>query len=92
VEEGGVRAVLAVLALLAALSLVAWRQSRALEALAALDVVRRERVLAEAERAGLDSRIQFLESRGRVVPDARARLGMHLPDATEIVILAGDQL
>lgn len=81
---------LAVAALLAALSLVAWRQSRALEALADLEHVRREISLVEAERADLLRRIQYLESRQRVVPAARAQLGMHTPDASEMVILSGD--
>jgi cell division protein FtsL len=84
-----VKAALVVLCMLAALSLVAWRQSRALEALAELDRVRRDRVLAHAEMTALQSRIQYLESRGRVVPEARARLRMRTPDATEIVILPG---
>ncbi len=86
---GATRAALAVAALLASLSLVAWRQARALEALAALDGVRQARVLAVAEKAELERRIQYLESRGRVVPAARSRLGMHTPDASEMVILPG---
>lgn len=81
---------LAVAALLAALSLVAWRQSRALEALAELDHVRRETALVMAERLELQRRIRHLESRPRVVSEARERLGMHTPDASEIVILSGE--
>lgn len=81
-------AALAVAALLGALSLVAWRQARAREALASLDGIRRERSLGLAERAELLGRIRHLESRARVVPESRERLGMRLPDATEIVILA----
>jgi len=86
------RLIVAVVALLAALSLITWRQSRALEALAELDQVRRERALAESERAALHRRIQGLESRSRVVPEARRRLGMHTPDVTEIVILPGEAM
>jgi cell division protein FtsL len=90
-EEGRVRIALATLALVSSLILVAWRQSRALEALAALDAVRRERSLAEAEHAALGRRIEHLESRVRVVPEARARLGMHLPDvSSELRILVGE--
>lgn len=81
---------LAVAILLASLSLVTWRQSRAYEANEALDGVRRARSLAEAERSELIRRIQYLESRGRVVPDARRRLGMHSPGASEIVLLPGE--
>jgi cell division protein FtsL len=81
---------LASAALLAALSLVAWRQTRAVEALAELDRVRRETSLVMAERSELVRRVQVLESRGRVVPEARARLGMHTPDASQVVILFGE--
>lgn len=77
----------AVAVLLASLSLVAWRQGRALEVLAGLDRIRSERTLAEAEKAELERRIEYLESRGRVVPEARERLGMHTPESSEIVIL-----
>lgn len=81
---------LAVAALLAALSLVAWRQTRAIEGLAELERVRRETSLVLAERAELVRRVQHLESRGRVVPEARARLGMRTPDASQMVILFGE--
>lgn len=87
---GVVLTALAVAALLAALSLVTWRQARALEALQALDAIERELSLVEAERAGLHRRIQTLESRGRVVPAARDRLGMRTPSAGEIILLEGD--
>ena len=85
------RVVLAVAALLASLSLVAWRQARALTALEVLDDLRREVTLGEAERADLDRRIQFLESRGRVVSEAAVTLGMRKADAGEIVILSGEE-
>lgn len=80
---------LAVAALLAALSLVVWRQSRALEALAALDAVDREHSLAVAELSDLERNVEYLESRGRVVPAARERLNMRPPDAAEIELLSG---
>lgn len=78
---------LAVTLLLAALSLVTWRQARAYESLAELDRLRRAVSLEEAERAELERRIQHLESRARVVREARERLGMRTPSAEEIVIL-----
>ena len=84
-----VRAVVGVVVLVGALGTVTWRQSRAFEALARLDEVRSETSLAVAERVDLERRIQWLESRARVVPAARARLDMHTPDASELVILAG---
>lgn len=84
---GTTRVGLALAVLLASLSLVAWRQARALEALQDLDRVRRDISLAEAERAEVNRRIQYLESRGRVVPEARDRLGMHVPMGEERVLL-----
>jgi cell division protein FtsB len=82
---------LATAMLLASLSLVAWRQARAMEALAALEESRIERTLGLAEREELESRIRVLESRGRVVPEARARLGMRMPEASEIVFLTANE-
>ncbi len=75
--------------LLASLSLVTWRQSRAFEALAALDEVQRESSLARSEQTELERRIQRLESRTRVSTIAAERLGMHQPDASEMVLLSG---
>lgn len=89
--SGPTRVALAVAVFLASLSVVAWRQSRALETLETLDRTRREVELARAERAELLRRTRHLESRGRVVPEARSRLDMHLPDASEIVYLAGEE-
>lgn len=84
-----IRAVLAVVVLLGSLGLVTWRQSRAFETLARLDEIRTRTSLSVAERVELDRRIQWLESRARVVPAARDRLGMHTPAASELVILPG---
>ena len=88
--SGTSRVALAVAALLASLSLVAWRQSRALETLAELDRVRREKTLASVEVEELRARIHHLESRSRMVPVARERLGMKMPDASQIVYLPGE--
>jgi cell division protein FtsL len=98
VEEGGVKsasvrlgqAAVAAVALLGALGLVVWRQGRAREGLAELDLARREKGLLVAERAELERQIQRLESRARVVPEARRLLGMRTPEAAEIVILPGE--
>lgn len=84
---GGLRVSVAVVTLLGSLSLVTWRQSRALEALARLDELQRQTSLAEAERVELVRAIQALESRVRVVPAARDRLGMHLAATEEMVFL-----
>lgn len=86
-HSGTIRLAFAFAALLGSLTLVIWRQSRALETLRTIDQLRSARVLAEAERSELLRSIQTLESRGRVVADAQTRLGMHVPSATEIVIL-----
>jgi len=77
-----------IVAVLLSLSLVTWRQSRAREAMAELDGLRREISLVQAERAAFERRIQSLESRGHVVPAARERLGMRTPGAANIVLLA----
>ena len=73
--------------LLGSLGLVTWRQSRALETLAQLDEVRRRSAVATAQVVEMDREIQFLTSRARVVPEARSRLGMHMPDASELELL-----
>lgn len=88
--RGTSRVALAVATLLASLSLVAWRQSRALETLAELDSVRRDRTLTAVEAGDLRARIQHLESRARMVPVARERLGMKMPDASQIIYLPGE--
>lgn len=87
--RGAIRMGLACALLFASLSLVVWRQSRVLEALRALDAARAERVLLQAERSRLQGEIQRLESRARVLPLARERLGLRVPDAaaSEIIIL-----
>lgn len=84
---GSLALALAFAALLAALSLVVWRQSRALESLRALESVRRERALAQAERFELSREIQYLESRGRVEPYASERLGLHVPTGSDELVL-----
>jgi len=85
-----VRGALALVALLGALGLVPWRQSRAFESLRELDDTRRLVSVNEAERLELARTIQVMESRAQVVPRAREMLGMHTPDAAELVILPGD--
>ncbi len=75
--------------LLGALGMVTWRQSRALESLAVLDDLHRQVSVASAERAELERDVMVLESRARVVPEARNRLGMHVPEGAELVTLSG---
>lgn len=73
--------------LLAALSLVTWRQSRGIEMEAALRSVESERAIAEAERVSVTARIEELRSRARVVRVATERLGMKLPEDSDIIFL-----
>ena len=81
---------MAAAAFLASLSLVAWRQARALEALEVVDSLDRELILSEAERVDLTRRIDVLESRSRVIPEARERLGMREAEGADIVYLLGE--
>ena len=83
------RVAVAVGALLVSLSIVTWRQTQTLEALGELHDLRQEIEVVSAVRKDLLGEIQYLESRGRVVPEARERLGMHNPAADEIVYLSG---
>ena len=86
-HRGTIRLALCFAALLGALTMVIWRQSQAFGTLRALDQLRDERALAEAERSELGRKIENLESRAVVVAAANARLGMRVPSAAEIVIL-----
>lgn len=72
------------------LGFVLWRQSRAFEAHVELDEVRRQVAVAQAEQIELERTIQVLLSRTRVVPEARRRLGMHTPDASEQIFLPAE--
>ncbi len=83
------RVAVSVAAFLASLSLVAWRQGRAFEVMGDLDNARNEISLAQAERLDIEAQVVYLVSRAHVVPQARARLGMHVAGAGEQVILAG---
>jgi len=78
---------LSVAAFLAALSLVAWRQGRARDVMVDREHVREQIALETEVRAELMGKIRHLESRRRVVRDAGARLGMHVPDAGDLVLL-----
>lgn len=84
---GAIRMGIACALLFGSLSMVVWRQSRALEQLRALDAVRSERALLQAERSELQRSIQQLESRSRVVAAAGELLGLRVPAGSEIVFL-----
>ncbi len=80
---------LAVAAFLASLSLVSWRQRQALDTMRTLETLQEETALEVGARDELQARIRHLESRGRVVPEAEARLGMHTALDSESFLLAG---
>ncbi len=88
---GGIlRAGFAAVVLLGSLGFVTWRQSRAFQVLEHVDDLHRQISVARAQKADLAHDIQNLESRAWVVPQAEKRLGMHTPDASELVILPAE--
>ena len=86
-HSGVLRLALCFSALLLAMTIVVKRQTHAFEVLKALDKARTARAFAEAQRSELNRRIEFLESRARVVSEATKRLGMHVPSAEEMIFL-----
>ncbi len=81
------RAAVTFTVLLGALGFVTWRQSRTLEALAEWDELHRKVSVARAQVVELEREIRVLASYGRIVPEARGRLGMHTPVGSELVYL-----
>ncbi len=84
--SGLLRFALACALLLLGLAAVVRRQSRGLELMRAVERARAARAVAEAERSELIRRIDWLQSRARVV-EAGGRRGMRQPSGLEIVIL-----
>ena len=80
------RASLTLVFLLLSLGFVTWRQSRAFEANQALDELRRQVSVAQAERIELERDLQVRRSLGNIVVAAEA-IGMVTPSAEQIVIL-----
>ncbi len=77
---------LGVAAIFAALSVVAWRQGRARDVMTERESVRELLALETEERSELLDEIRRLESRRHVVTEARARLGLRIPDASDVVL------
>lgn len=73
--------------LLGSLVLVTWRQGQGLAMERELRDLEGERAVLETERVELARRVEELRSRSRILRVARDRLGMHLPEAHEIVFL-----
>ena len=76
-----------VAAVVTAFGVVVWRQTRAVALEECLREAESEHAIAEAERVELERRIQELGARARITRIARRRLGMHLPEADEIIFL-----
>jgi cell division protein FtsL len=85
---GGILRVAALLVvLLCALAVVVGRQTTGVALQREIRELEGERAVAEAARLELETRIQSLQSRARVVRVARERLGMHLPADSEVVLV-----
>ena len=68
-------------------ALVVWRQSAYMAAARQLKALQTTRQALEVTRAATSADIRRAESRAVLVPLAQARLGLRLPQDTEIVIL-----
>ena len=79
---------LAVAAFLSALSVVAWRQGRAREVMAERERIREAIALETEVISELEEEIAHLESRRRVVREARERLGLRVPDTRDLVFFS----
>ena len=66
---------------------VVWRQTAALATARQLKALQTVRQALEVTRAATSAGIRHAESRAVLVPLAQARLGLRLPQDTEIVIL-----
>jgi len=68
---------------------IVWRQTNALATVRQLHALQATRGALEATRADAVAAIRHAESRAVLVPLAEQRLGLRLPQDTEIVILQG---
>ncbi|CAN5229191.1 hypothetical protein BH23GEM4_BH23GEM4_02540 [soil metagenome] len=75
------------LLLLGSLGVVVWRQTRGVALDRELRALTGERSTVEARRLEAEARIRTLAGRGRVVSLAERRLGMHVPEDSEIVFV-----
>ena len=72
---------------LAVAAAVVWRQTEALAAARALRSLQTARGALETSRAAAAAAVRRAQSRAVLVPLAESRLGLRLPNDTEIVIL-----
>ncbi len=83
------RVAVCVAVFLASLSLVAWRQGQAITVMTEVQQLEFDIQLKRADNDDLRGSIQYLESRTRVTEEAREKLGMRVPDASEQTSLQG---
>jgi len=74
-------------AFLAVAAAVVWRQTEALAASNELRTLQRTRGALETTRSGASAAVRRARSRAVLVPLAESRLGLRLPQDSEIVIL-----
>jgi cell division protein FtsL len=66
---------------------VIWRRSYGIAQSRELRALDRERLQLVARRAKLESEIRSLAGRGKLAPVAEQRLGMHVPNDSQVVII-----
>lgn len=76
---------------LAVTLVVIWRQGAALAEARRLQALQKTRAALEVQRATLRGEIQRASSRAVLVPLAERRLGLRLPQDSEIIILQGPE-
>ena len=66
---------------------VIWRRSEGLARAQAHQALERRRDALVAQQRRLESDVREAASRNRIVPAVEARLGMHVPSATQLIYL-----
>jgi membrane protein implicated in regulation of membrane protease activity len=66
---------------------VIWRRAAGVEQARELRLLQERRAQLEARRAQLESDIRRISSRSSLVPIVERRLGMHIPNDSQLVIL-----
>jgi cell division protein FtsL len=78
---------LALVAFLMIAGLVVWRRTVGVAESREIAAMQKRVMELEAQRARLEGDIRDLSSRGRLAPLVERRLGMHVPNDTQVVIL-----
>jgi len=79
--------ILAFLIFLVVATGVIWRRSEGLARARAHQALEREREALVGQQRRLESEVREAASRNRIAPIAEARLGMHVPAATQLIYL-----